>query len=147
MAFAGDTREMITLNLASNSAGFDFAPIVQLCLRFSLFFSYPLMLFPLTSLLEERYSPGKGKAALLRLGLVLLTAVIIVALPSFADLLEVIGAVCCSLVAFVMPALCFWKLFGHECGVRRKFLAALMTAVGGTAMALGVADVIAKMSI
>ncbi len=87
---------------------------VKLCLCFSLFFSYPLMLIPLAVMLEQKAAAAASSAdnnrclviVLPRLSLVAVTVCLILSLPGFADLLEVIGATAVSGVALIMPALC-----------------------------------------
>jgi len=53
LSYGPETNEIITLNLPSNE-GFNFAILVKICLCFSLFFTYPIMLFPVTSILEKK---------------------------------------------------------------------------------------------
>merc|ERR1719341_1436656 len=53
LSYGPETNEIITLNLPSDD-GFNFAILVKICLCFSLFFTYPIMLFPVTSILEKK---------------------------------------------------------------------------------------------
>lgn len=148
MAYGSNSAEMITSNLVRDPESYiDFGMVVKLCLCFSLFFSYPLMLFPLSGMLEERFPKSTLTSILIRFGLVLSTAIIIVLFPSFADLLEIIGSVCCSMVAFVMPALCHLKFFSFELNEKQKMLNLSLILVGGTAMTLGVGNLCAKLVI
>ncbi len=48
-----ETKDIITLNLPRNS-GLDFALLVKMCLCISLFFTYPVMLFPVSALIQQR---------------------------------------------------------------------------------------------
>ena len=145
MAYGPKTAEMITLNIEANPASYlDFGMLVKLCLCFSLFFSYPLMLFPLSAMLDDRFPKATSNFIMIRFVLVLSTGAIIVLFPSFADLLEVIGSVFCSMVAFVMPALCHLKLFSFELNRKQKTLNVTLILVGGTAMTLGIASMCAK---
>ena len=115
-----ETNEIITLNLPSDG-GFNFAILVKICLCFrcpfssfstflpsvkhkkilslifSLFFTYPIMLFPVTSILEkklevrmEKYkiqsvylqiAQGSTAAKFMRLIIVLLTGLIVLKVP------------------------------------------------------------------
>ena len=128
LSYGDETRDIITLNLPSNS-GVDFALLVKACLSFSLFFTYPIMLFPVTALLEERFlvspvvptpsSSSSNSAAnakgnfypnMIRLFLVTLTGLVVVMVPRFADLMALVGATCCTLLAFIMPAVCHLAL-------------------------------------
>ena len=53
LSYGKETKDIITLNLPSNT-GVDFALIVKMCLCFSLFFTYPIMMFPVNTLLQDR---------------------------------------------------------------------------------------------
>ncbi len=57
LSYGADTKDIITLNLPISEGGPDFAALVKACLSFSLFFTYPVMMFPVTTLLEERIVP------------------------------------------------------------------------------------------
>lgn len=108
MSFGSETNEIITINLPKGS-GMDFAMIVKLFLCISLFFTYPVMMFPVTRLLETRFLDGKDNKIfqqnLLRLLLVALTGLIVILIPNFANLMAFIGATCCTLLAFILPGL------------------------------------------
>jgi len=55
LSYGEETKDIITLNLPhGEGGGIDFAILVKACLSFSLFFTYPVMLFPVTALVEER---------------------------------------------------------------------------------------------
>ena len=53
LSFGPDTKEIITLNLEPEG-GIDFALIVKVCLCFSLFFTYPVMMFPVTKIITPK---------------------------------------------------------------------------------------------
>ncbi|CAG0890081.1 unnamed protein product [Cyprideis torosa] len=53
LSFGPATNAIITNNLP-HSRGLDFAVLVKTCLCFSLFFTYPIMMFPVLQLLEKR---------------------------------------------------------------------------------------------
>ena len=50
-----DTQQIITLNLPHGKTSFDFAALVKICLGVSFFFTYPLMLFPVTHLIDKTF--------------------------------------------------------------------------------------------
>ena len=57
LSFGPETKDIITLNLSSEGSNFiDFALLVKLFLCISLFFSYPIMLFPVTRMLQRKYA-------------------------------------------------------------------------------------------
>ncbi|RXG57090.1 Amino acid transporter ANT1, partial [Armadillidium vulgare] len=106
LSFGPHTQQIITLNLPHGKTSFDFAAIVKICLGVSFFFTYPMMLFPVTHLIDKTFGfqNDKMKGNLVRLVIVLLTGIIVSAIPSFAVLASLIGATCCTLLAFIMPA-------------------------------------------
>merc|ERR1719211_676429 len=74
LSYGPETKDIITLNLPAN-AGLDFSVIIKGCLCFSLFFTYPIMMFPVTSILEKKMAISSGSvlAMFLRLCLVSIT--------------------------------------------------------------------------
>ena len=59
LSYGPETKDIITLNLPAN-AGLDFSVIIKGCLCFSLFFTYPIMMFPVTSILEKKMAISAG---------------------------------------------------------------------------------------
>ena len=59
LSFGPKTKDIITLNLPKDE-GLDFALLVKLCLCVSLFFTYPVMLFPVTALIRQRLQHSFG---------------------------------------------------------------------------------------
>ena len=53
LSFGPDTKEIITLNLKPEG-GIDFAIVVKMCLCISLFFTYPVMMFPVTNIITPK---------------------------------------------------------------------------------------------
>jgi len=118
LSYGPDTRDIITLNLPAED-GFNFALLVKGCLCFSLFFTYPVMMFPVTSLLEKKLHMSSAPSSslmwgILRLVLVTITGLIVVKVPNFGQLMALVGASCCTLLAFIMPALCHLVLFRRD---------------------------------
>ena len=55
LSFGPDTKDLITQNLDPPMEGqYDFAVVVKICLAVALFFTYPVMLFPVIKLLKPR---------------------------------------------------------------------------------------------
>ena len=48
-----DTEDIITLNLPDGEGAVNFAAVVKVCLGISLFFTYPMMMFPVSHLLDK----------------------------------------------------------------------------------------------
>jgi proton-coupled amino acid transporter len=143
LSFGPETRDIITLNLPHNS-GVDFAVIVKSCLCFSLFFTYPIMMFPVTSLLEERLlnQPSRLYANLIRVGLVAATGITVILVPRFADLMALVGSTCCTLLAFIMPGLCHLILFGKSSDAQARRLDYVLIGTGVIGAILGTYDAI-----
>ncbi len=168
LSYGRETRDIITLNLPVG-AGLNFAAIVKVCLSFSLFFTYPVMLFPVTALLEERCcAPSPAAAAVegegseakkvssalypnsLRLFLVTLTGLIVLLVPRFADLMALVGATCCTFLGFIMPGLCHLVIGNRtrKQGTEKAdpTLNYVLVITGVIGAVLGTADALAKIS-
>ncbi|CAE1281049.1 SLC36A [Acanthosepion pharaonis] len=108
LSFGPATNPIITLNLPKGKA-LDFAIMVKSFLCLAMFFTYPVMLFPAIKVLEGYFmqEPEKTfwKGNVLRFIVVLSTGVIVIAIPNFANLMALIGASCCTLLAFILPGL------------------------------------------
>lgn len=148
LSFGPETKDIITLNLP-NTSGLDFAFLVKLCLCVSLFFTYPVMLFPVTALIQQRLShsvgidkDGKFVPLCIRFILVTLTGVVVLLVPRFADLMALIGATCCTLLAFIMPALCHLALFRKEVNVSQHSVDIALVCVGILGAILGTLDAV-----
>ena len=141
LSYGADTQDIITLNLP-NDGGFNFAILVKCCLCVSLFFTYPIMLFPVFSILEKKLaiSPGGLKAKVLRLFVVMLTGVIVVRVPNFGQLMALVGASCCTLLAFIMPALMHLVLFRREADNTSKMLDYSLLVLGVSGALIGTWD-------
>jgi len=143
LSYGPETRDIITLNLPMDG-GFNFAILVKSCLCISLFFTYPIMLFPVFSILEKKLQiPSSSmKAVLLRLFTVLLTGLIVVRVPNFGQLMALVGASCCTLLAFIMPALMHLVLFRHDDkdGGNSKTLDYVLVVIGVIGAVIGTYD-------
>lgn len=107
LSFGPDTNAIITLNLPKGSS-LDFAILVKVCLCLGLFFTYPIMMFPVIELLEKKLLPDPEKrwqGNILRFLMVGITGLIVLAIPNFANLMALVGATCCTLLAFILPGL------------------------------------------
>ncbi|KAG8230461.1 hypothetical protein J437_LFUL009950 [Ladona fulva] len=112
LSFGPETSDIITFNLPKSN-GLNFANMVTFCLCVSLFLTYPIMIFPAIQLLEARYLPSndviKGNA--LRFFIVSLTGMIVIAVPNFGNLMALVGATCCTLLAFILPGILHLYIF------------------------------------
>ena len=146
LSYGPETRDIITLNLPNNG-GFNFSILVKSCLCVSLFFTYPIMLFPVFSILEKKMTIATSgvKSKVLRLFVVLLTGIIVVRVPNFGQLMALVGASCCTLLAFIMPALMHLVLFRHDTGDKdgaggSRVLDYVLVCIGVTGAIIGTYD-------
>lgn len=109
LSFGPETQGIITLNLPAGRMPLT----VKGCLCFSLFFTYPVMLFPVVEILERRLGTQSSmlKGNMLRAGMVLITVVTVTIITDFSTIMVLIGATCCSLLAFILPALTHLRIF------------------------------------
>jgi len=145
LSYGPATRDIITLNLPSKG-GFNAAMLVKSCLCFSLFFTYPIMLFPVTAILEKKMAslpvtlaPSTTFIAL-RFLIVIATGLIVVKVPNFGQLMALVGASCCTLLAFIMPALCHLVLFRKDINRSGLLLDYTLIALGVTGAIVGTWD-------
>jgi len=141
LSYGPETKEIITLNLPTDS-GFNFAILVKFCLCFSLFFTYPIMLFPVTSIMEKKFEIGGSSwtGKMLRLCIVLLTGFIGLKVPNFGQLMALVGASCCTLLAYIMPALCHLVLFRKEKDQSGRMLDYTLLILGVSGAVVGTLD-------
>jgi len=152
MAYGDETEDSVTLNLPHGNA---LSPIVQLGYSFAIFFSYPVMMFPATQILEKSklfeqvWSGGSVvvKTNVFRVLLVAVTCLVAMAVPHFALFANLIGALACSCLAFVLPAVFYLKLYkGEISGFHRCvcYCSVLFGVVGGTISVYSTIDEMAR---
>jgi proton-coupled amino acid transporter len=111
LSFGPATKPIITLNLPPGL----FPHLVKACLCFSLFFTYPVMMFPVVQLLEDKFISDPQhhfhQGNILRGVLVGVTGLIVIAIPNFSVLMALVGSTCCTLLAFILPAILHLLLF------------------------------------
>ncbi|CAH1776436.1 unnamed protein product [Owenia fusiformis] len=114
LSFGPETDAIITLNLPKGES-LDFALMVKSCLCLALFFTYPVMMFPVINILESKIisNPKENlwKGNILRFSIVSLTGIIVLLVPNFANLMALVGAGCCTLLAFILPGIFHLKIF------------------------------------
>ncbi|KAK3100134.1 hypothetical protein FSP39_015195 [Pinctada imbricata] len=114
LSFGPETNAIITLNLPKGES-LDFAMIVKSFLCLALFFTYPVMMFPVMKILEVYMisDPGKSiwRGNVLRMSMVLITGCIVLVIPNFANLMALVGATCCTMLAFTLPGLFHMSIF------------------------------------
>lgn len=100
-----------------------FTPIIQLLLVTSIFCSYPVQLFPITSIIEHilftkvtlfARQQGMTREHIkngFRTLLVVITSIVAITIPYFSLFVSLIGAVGCSGLMFIIPCVFHLKLF------------------------------------
>lgn len=116
VAFGDGTISPISLNLKGESAAF-----VQLALCLAIYLTYPIMMFPVSDVLENlflsdaklpprSYCPSRT----FRLSIVFITATIAYTIPNFGKFLELVGASICTLLGFILPCIFHIKVYGRS---------------------------------
>jgi proton-coupled amino acid transporter len=134
-AFGSETLAPITLNLGHSRA----ASIVQGALCVALYFTYPIMMFPVWTIAEERILeilPSQvWKRRTLRASVVLTTAVVAYAVPDFGEYLSLLGSSLCTILGFLLPTYFHLQVFGKELG-KGEFSLNVTLFVGGALFAV-----------
>ncbi|KAH9514000.1 ADP/ATP carrier protein [Bulinus truncatus] len=150
LSFGSETNQIITLNLP-NDGSFNFAVVVKSCICFALFLTYPVMMFPVMKILEHYFildsmrSVWKGNV--MRGLVVLLTGVVVIMIPNFADLMAVVGASCCTLLVFIMPAMFHMKLCKGLLSRKKIALDWFIICIGITGTIFGLWDAIRRSTV
>lgn len=116
IAFGETTISPISLNLKGESAAF-----VQIALCLAIYLTYPIMMFPVSDVLENLFLADSNKpprsycpSRTFRLCIVLVTATIAYTIPNFGKFLELVGASICTLLGFILPCIFHIKVFGRS---------------------------------
>jgi proton-coupled amino acid transporter len=128
LAFGDHALAPITLNLG----GSGFSTFVKLALCLALYFTYPIMMFPVHSVLEALYTRSEPtRSFLLRTGLVALSALVAYAIPDFGKFLSLVGSSICMLLGFIFPCFFHLSVFGVGGLPWWQSLLDIMLIVGG----------------
>lgn len=134
-AFGHDTKAPITLNLGQGPA----ASLVQGALCVALYFTYPVMMFPVWNIAEERILRVEAthtmRRVVLRSAVVLTTAMVAYAVPDFGEYLSLVGSSLCTVLGFLLPATFHLKTHGPTLGMAEYGLNWVLL-VGGSLFAV-----------
>ena len=117
---AGVSTDIVHVILPSMKLDTACSPVPSVCIvHFTLFLPSPPSLSPSLPLslplsLPPSLSPSLSlpfSQCVLRVILVLLTGVIVALIPNFSILMALVGSSCCTLLAFILPALFHIRLF------------------------------------
>lgn len=149
LSFGPETNSIITLNLPLGLFPF----IVKGCLCFSLFFTYPIMLFPVTNILErllcsrtEKNGKDYFLGVVLRTSLVVVTGLIVLAIPNFSTLMALVGCSCCMFLAFILPGLFHWLIFRGNLTMWSMVMDILLIIVGIVGSIIGLRDALIRLT-
>lgn len=116
VAFGDATLSPISLNLKGESAAF-----VQMALCLAIYLTYPIMMFPVSDVMENLFLTESTKpprsycpSRTFRLCVVIMTATIAYTIPNFGKFLELVGASICTLLGFILPCIFHIKVFGRS---------------------------------
>ncbi|XP_005103592.2 amino acid transporter AVT3B [Aplysia californica] len=143
LSFGPETNQIITLNLPKG-AGLNFSVLVKSCLCVALFCTYPVMMYPVMQILERYFihdaAKSMWKGNVLRGFMVLLTGLIVLIIPNFADLMALVGASCCTLLAFILPGVFHMNLFKGDLTRKQRMFDYLLIGLGVLGTVLGLWD-------
>eukprot|EP00124_Ichthyophonus_hoferi_P003094 Ihof_evm2s248 gene=Ihof_evmTU2s248 len=112
ITFGDQTESIITLNMGTSKEENAVVSIIKLAYCVAIIFTFPLMMFPSCKIIErrlfkhERHSGKKWSKNATRLCLVLICCGIAVIGAEHVDnFVSIVGAVCCTPLAFIFPAL------------------------------------------
>jgi len=132
ICFGEKTQSIITLNLPGSAA---IVYVVKVALILELTFSYPIQLFPVSTICEagmfSENAPNKlVMSSLFRTALVALTVGIAIIIPHFDLFTALIGAFSNSLVTFIFPPIFLLALFKRKLQYYEIALNILMLVLG-----------------
>lgn len=107
-AFGDQTVAPITLNLTDH---FWYATFVKCGLCLGLYFTFPVMMFPvwaITESLSMRMIDDSHTRTVFRSLLVALSALVAYAVPDFGKFLSLVGSSICTILGFILP--CYFHL-------------------------------------
>ncbi|XP_050417688.1 uncharacterized protein LOC126831105 [Patella vulgata] len=143
LSFGAETNAIITLNLPKGRT-MDFSMIVKSALCLALLFTYPVMMFPVMKILE-RYLIADAdkhywKGNVLRCCMVLLTGLVVILIPSFSNLMALIGSSCCTLLAFILPGIFHLYIFKGDMSFSQKLFDYFLIFIGIVGTIVGLWD-------
>ena len=111
VAFGSATEAPITLNLSSEGPWGNF---VKVALSLALYLTYPVMMFPVGSVLEDNFATFREYSTSTRALVVVLTSVVAYAVPGFGVFLGLLGSSICMVLGFLAPSYFHLQVFGRS---------------------------------
>lgn len=149
LSFGPETNAIITLNLPKGESEVDFAMVVKSFLCLALFFTYPVMMFPVMKLLENYLIKDAHKnilkGNLLRVFTVFMTGCIVLVIPNFANLMALVGATCCTMLAFTLPGLFHMCIFKGNLTIYQVIVDWTLIFLGIVGAVIGTIDALQRL--
>ncbi|XP_048775829.1 uncharacterized protein LOC125680372 [Ostrea edulis] len=149
LSFGPETNPIITLNLPKGESQVDFAMVVKTFLCLALFFTYPVMMFPVMKLLENYFITDAHKKILkgniLRVFTVFMTGCIVLVIPNFANLMALVGATCCTMLAFTLPGLFHMCIFKGNLTIYQVIIDWTLIFLGVVGAVIGTIDALQRL--
>lgn len=130
-AWGDATDAVLTRNLGAGSWS---ANAIKAALSLSLIFTYPVVMTPVTQILDKRLSRRFVGSFGIRLAVVATTGTVVIFFPNFGALMEIVGGSACALLSFIMPALFHLQLAPNLTARQRAVDWALCTFGSGLAI-------------
>jgi len=108
VAFGAGTEAPITLNLSPEGPWGNF---VKVALSLGLYLTYPVMMFPVGSVLEDNFESFRRYSWQTRALVVVVTSFVAYAIPSFGKFLGLVGSSICMILGFILPCYFHLKVF------------------------------------
>jgi proton-coupled amino acid transporter len=106
-AFGNQVMAVITKNLGPGVLSYS----IKGALSLSLYLTYPVVIHPIGQIIDTKVH---RRVFMIRVLLVALTVFIVICVPSFSLLMELIGGSACALLSFVLPAYFHYKVMNKE---------------------------------
>ncbi|KAL5012999.1 hypothetical protein ScPMuIL_011550 [Solemya velum] len=149
LSFGTETNPIITLNLPKGDS-VDFSMIVKSCLCLALFFTYPVMMFPVMHILEgyliKEPKVHKWKGNILRVVMVLSTGIVVLLIPNFTNLMALVGSSCCTLLAFILPGLFHLSIFRGSLSLKQITSDWFLVFIGIVGTLVGLIDALKRLN-
>ncbi|CAC5374361.1 SLC36A [Mytilus coruscus] len=126
LSFGPETDEIITLNLPK------------------------VMMFPVMKILEGYLMSNPEKhiwrGNALRVIMVLVTGIVVMVIPNFATLMALVGATCCTMLAFVLPGLFHMTIFKGSLTIYQVIIDWTLMFIGILGAIIGTIDAFKRLS-
>ncbi|KAL3693721.1 hypothetical protein R1sor_007372 [Riccia sorocarpa] len=120
-AYGDETQDIITLNLPNDWT----AVAVKIGLCLSLFFTIPVLMFPLHEIFEQKLLLNdwfKTQSVLLqtiwcnflRAFVILVVVTVAIMVPGFGIIISLVGSTVCAMLALVIPSVLHLRVFGNQ---------------------------------